>query len=204
MVDSFFTIEKSARAQFKDRNSRFIGLVFPVSCEEEIKEIQQQLRKEFYDARHHCFAWIIGFDGSSFRANDDGEPSGSAGKPIYNQLLSANVTNILAVVVRYFGGTKLGVPGLINAYKTATKLALDESGIVEKFTARKMTLSFNYPEVNTVMQIVQTEGIKVLDQQFDMLCTMEIVVKCSIAEMVSGKLEKAGIACVSNDEMIVF
>ncbi|PKP03060.1 MAG: YigZ family protein [Bacteroidetes bacterium HGW-Bacteroidetes-6] len=204
MVDSFFTIEKSARAQFKDRNSRFIGLVFPVNTEEEIKEIQQQLRKEFYDARHHCFAWIIGFDGSSFRANDDGEPSGSAGKPIYNQLLSANATNILAVVVRYFGGTKLGVPGLINAYKTATKLALDEAGIVEKFTARKISLSFTYPEVNTVMQIVQADGIKVLDQQFDMRCTMGIVVKNSITETISGKLKKAGITLNIENSTEVF
>lgn len=195
MAESFFTISKAAQATFKDRNSRFIGLVFPVENETQVKDIQAQLRKEYYDARHHCFAYIIGFDKEVFRANDDGEPSGSAGKPIHNQLLSSGVTNVLAVVVRYFGGTKLGVPGLINAYKTATKMALDEAGVVEKFTARRMQLGFTYPEINAVMQIVQTDGVKILEQLFDNNCSMELLVKESMTNLISSKLEKAGISC---------
>jgi len=204
MADAFFTIKQAAQATFKDRNSRFIGLVFPVENETQIKEIQAQLRKEYYDARHHCFAYILGFEKEIFRANDDGEPSGSAGKPIHNQLLSSGVTNILAVVVRYFGGTKLGVPGLINAYKTATKLALDEAGIVEKCTARKMVLRFTYPEINTVMQIVQADGVKIHQQVFDNDCSMELLVRESITNTVSSKLEKAGIACEITSGLMVF
>ena len=204
MDDVFLTIQKAAQATFKDRNSRFIGHVFPVDNEAQVKEIQAQLRKEYYDARHHCFAYVIGFEKEIFRANDDGEPSGSAGKPIHNQLLSSGVTNVLAVVVRYFGGTKLGVPGLINAYKTAAKLALDEAGIIEKHTARTLQLSFTYPEINSVMQIVQTDGIKIQNQIFDNNCSMELLVRESIINTVSSKLEKAGIACEITSGLMVF
>ncbi|HBG69712.1 MAG: hypothetical protein A2W93_01115 [Bacteroidetes bacterium GWF2_43_63] len=204
MADVFLTIQKPAQATFKDRNSRFIGLVFPVDNETQVKEIQAQLRKEYYDARHHCFAYILGFEKEIFRANDDGEPSGSAGKPIHNQLLSSGVTNVLAVVVRYFGGTKLGVPGLIHAYKTATSLALDEAGIVEKHTARTLQLSFTYPEINTVMQIVQTDGVKIQSQIFDNNCSMELLARESIINIISSKLEKAGITCEISSGLMVF
>jgi len=204
MADVFFTIKQAAQATFKDRNSRFIGLVFPVENETQIKEIQAQLRKEYYDARHHCFAYILGFEKEIFRANDDGEPSGSAGKPIHNQLLSSGVTNILAVVVRYFGGTKLGVPGLINAYKTATKLALDEAGIVEKCTATARILRFTYPEINTVMQMVQADGVKIQQQIFDNDCSMDLLVRESIIETLSSKLEKAGISTDIISTLVVF
>lgn len=204
MADTFLTIKQAAQATFKDRNSRFIGHVFPVENEAQIKEFQAQLRKEYYDARHHCFAYILGFDKEIFRANDDGEPSGSAGKPIHNQLLSSGVTNVLAVVVRYFGGTKLGVPGLINAYKTATKLALDEAGIVEKYTARKLSLRFTYPEINTVMQLVQTDGVKISAQVFDNDCSMELLVRDSIITTLSSKLDKADISNEIISELMVF
>lgn len=204
MIESFNTIKKEARAQFKDRNSRFIGCVFPVRTEEEIKEIQQNLRKEFYDARHHCYAYILGPDKEKFRINDDGEPSGSAGKPIYNQLLSADLTNVLAVVVRYFGGTKLGVPGLINAYKTATKMALDEAGIKKEFIAAKVKLTFPYENINVAMQSTSKEFVKILSQKFEMTCEMEVHVK--VAEL-SGwikNLERTGVEAEIIEEAVIY
>ncbi len=200
MDDSFLTIKQSGQAVFKDRNSRFIGHVFPVVSETQVKDIQAQLRKEYYDARHHCFAYIIGYQKEIFRSSDDGEPSGSAGKPIHNQLLSAGVTNVLAVVVRYFGGTKLGVPGLINAYKTATRMALDEALIVEKHTAHTLNLAFTYPEINSVMQIIQTDGVKIMNQVFDNQCSMNLLVRDSMIHIIVSKLSNAGISCnISGD-----
>ena len=174
MGDSFLTIEKHGQATFKDRNSRFIGHVFPASNEAEIKEIQSQLKKEYFDARHHCYAYILGFKKEISRSNDDGEPSGSAGKPIFNQLLSHDVTNILAVVIRYFGGTKLGVPGLINAYKTATKMALSETNIIEKYMSNVLHLEFSYPEISKVMNI-------------------NCAIRISFMDLITSKLKNAGV-----------
>ncbi|PLW94988.1 MAG: YigZ family protein [Marinilabiliales bacterium] len=204
MIESFNTIKKEARAHFKDRNSRFIGLVFPVSSEEEIKEIQQNLRKEFYDARHHCYAYILGADKENFRANDDGEPSGSAGKPIYNQLLSAELTNVLAVVVRYFGGTKLGVPGLINAYKTATKMAIDEAGIKKEFIAAKVKLTFPYENINTAMQATSKDFVRILKQEFEMTCEMEVHVKVAELSVWMKNLERTGVELDIIEEAVIY
>lgn len=204
MIDSFFTIAKKAIAQFKDRNSRFIGLVFPVTSEKEIKDIQAALRKEYFDARHHCYAYILGYDKAIQKSNDDGEPSGSAGKPMLNQLFSAGVTNTLAVVIRYFGGTKLGVPGLINAYKTATKMAIEEAGVIEKHCALHCILKFSYPEINTVMQIIQNDFVKTISQQFDNQCEIEMKVKTVATETIISKLEKAGISVQTSSEIQVF
>ena len=130
--DLYKTILKPAESNLRDHASKFIGYLYPVRNEEEIKNILSELKKQYYDATHHCYAYRLGTKGEIFRANDDGEPSGSAGKPILNQLLSAQVTNTLAVVVRYFGGTKLGIPGLISAYKEATKEALNAATIIEE------------------------------------------------------------------------
>jgi len=204
MIESFNTVKKEARAQFKDRNSRFIGIVFPVDNEEEIKEIQQNLRKEFYDARHHCYAYILGADKENFRANDDGEPSGSAGKPIYNQLLSSELTNVLAVVVRYFGGTKLGVPGLINAYKTATKMAIEEAGIKQEFIAAKVELTFPYENINTAMQATSKEFVKILSQEFEMTCKMEVHVKVAELEGWTKSLDRTGVELEIINKFVVY
>ena len=204
MIESFNTVKKEARAQFKDRNSRFIGLVYPVSSEDEIKQIQQDLRKEFYDARHHCYAYILGTDKDNFRANDDGEPSGSAGKPIYNQLLSSDLTNVLAVVVRYFGGTKLGVPGLINAYKTATKMAIDEAGIKQEFIAAKVELTFPYENINTAMQATSKEFVKILSQEFEMTCKMEVYVKVAELDGWVKSLERTGVELKIIEDAVIY
>ncbi|MBN2730639.1 MAG: YigZ family protein [Bacteroidales bacterium] len=204
MIESFNTIKKEARAQFKDRNSRFIGLVFPVNSEEEVKQIQQDLRKEFYDARHHCYAYILGADKAVFRANDDGEPSGSAGKPIYNQLLSADVTNVLAVVVRYFGGTKLGVPGLINAYKTATKMTIDEAGILKQYNASKIKLTFPYENINIAMQATSKDFVKIISQKFEMTCKMEVHVKAADLSGWIKSLERTGVDLEILDESVIY
>lgn len=204
MIESFNTIKKEARAQFKDRNSRFIGLVYPVNSEEEIKQIQQDLRKEFYDARHHCYAYILGADKAVFRANDDGEPSGSAGKPIYNQLLSADVTNVLAVVVRYFGGTKLGVPGLINAYKTATKMAIDEAGILRQYNASKIELTFPYENINIAMQATSKDFVKIISQEFEMTCKMEVHVKIAELDGWVKSLDRTGVDLEILEESVIY
>lgn len=204
MINSFLTVKTESRAQFKDRNSRFIGLIFPVQSEEEVKIIQQQLRKEFYDARHHCYAYILGFEKDRYRANDDGEPSGSAGKPIYNQLLSAGITNVLCVVVRYFGGTKLGVPGLINAYKIAARLAIEDAGIIECFIAKKLSLKFPYEKINTAMQLADSNSVKIISQDFDMNCKMELHVKIDELELAVKKLSSAGIDVIEGEEFVIY
>lgn len=204
MINSFLTIKAEGRAQFKDRNSRFIGLVFPVASEEEVKIIQQQLRKEFHDARHHCYAYILGFEKDRYRANDDGEPSGSAGKPIYNQLLSASITNVLCVVVRYFGGAKLGVPGLINAYKIATRLAIEEAGIKKCFIAKKLKLNFPYEKINTAMQIAGSDFVKIISQDFDTNCKMELHVKIFEFEQTVKILSVSGIDVIENEEFVIY
>ena len=171
---SFYTIEKPSQSVFRDRNSRFLAFAFPVENEEDIKDCIDKLKKQFHDARHFCYAYILGYDKSIWRANDDGEPSGSAGLPIYNQCLSFNLTNILIVVVRYFGGTKLGVPGLINAYKTSSRLALEQNKIIKEFLSENIEIKFPWIEMNQVMTYVKNENIEVLNKEFTADCTMTL------------------------------
>ncbi len=176
--DTFKTITKpSKETLFKDRGSKFFGYAFPVTSEEQIKEHIEQLKKEHYNARHWCYAWQIGKEYERFRANDDGEPSNSAGMPIYGQLQSFDVTNVLIVVVRYFGGTKLGVGGLIQAYKTGAKMALEVSTIIEKTIDEDFILNFEYPEMNTVMRIVKDEKLTITNQKMELDCEFIISVR---------------------------
>jgi len=169
--DTYKTITKpSKEVLFKDRGSKFFGYAFPVIAEDEIKLHLDQLKKDHYNARHWCYAWQLGKEYENYRANDDGEPSNSAGMPIYGQLQSFDVTNILIVVVRYFGGTKLGVGGLIQAYKTSAKLALDSSNIVEKTIDELLKLNFEYAEMNIVMRIVKDESLKITKQKMELDC----------------------------------
>jgi len=176
--DAYKTIEKpSAETLFKDRNSKFFGYAFPVKTEEEIKEALDGLKKKHHAARHFCYAWKIGVENSRFRANDDGEPSNSAGMPIYGQIQSFEVTNILIVSVRYFGGTKLGVGGLINAYKTSAKLALEASEIVEKTINVEFQLSFEYDMMNKVMRIIKEKKLNVVRQDLALRCNYVIAVR---------------------------
>jgi uncharacterized YigZ family protein len=169
--DTYKTITKpSKEVLFKDRGSKFFGYAYPVISEDEIKLHLDQLKKDHYTARHWCYAWQLGKEYENYRANDDGEPSNSAGMPIYGQLQSFDVTNTLIVVVRYFGGTKLGVGGLIQAYKTSAKLALESSSIVEKTIDELLKLNFEYAEMNIVMRIVKDESLKITKQKMELDC----------------------------------
>lgn len=176
--DTYKTILKPSReVLFKEKGSKFFGYAFPVSSEEDVKEHIENLKKQHHSARHFCYAWQLGKNYENYRANDDGEPSNSAGMPIYGQLQSFEITNVLVVVVRYFGGTKLGVGGLIQAYKTTAQMALENCRIVEKTIDETFLLKFEYPEMNTVMRIIKDEDISVVNQKMEMDCEFEIAVR---------------------------
>ena len=188
--DVYRTIEADAEALFKEKSSKFLCFAYPVTTEEQIRERLEVLYKKYYDATHHCYAWRLGPQGEQFRANDDGEPSGTAGRPILGQMLSAGVTNCLVVVVRYFGGTKLGVPGLIAAYKEATQEVLSVAEIVERTVDDRITIRFPYIVMNDVMKAVKEEQPQIEEQLFDNLCTMRLRIRRSQSERLVGKLRK--------------
>lgn len=188
--DSYLTVEGNAEAIFKEKSSKFLCYAFHVESEEEIAAYLERLRKQYYDATHHCYAWRLGPFGERFRANDDGEPSSTAGKPILGQMLSREVTNCLIVVVRYFGGTKLGVPGLIAAYKESAAAALDASKVVERTVDTRIRVEFSYVVMNDVMRIIKEEQPVVESQTFDNLCSMMLAVRNSKADVVLGRLRK--------------
>ena len=174
---------------FKDRGSRFIARAFPVENEEQIKQHLAELRKEFYDARHHCYAWVLGAEKVHYRVNDDGEPSGSAGKPIHGQFLSMDISDVLVVVIRYFGGTKLGVPGLINAYRTATREALEAAEIVIKTVEEEIEIKYDYPMMNTVMNLVKDENLSIKETDFGIGCRLKLSVLKSQAGAFRDKIK---------------
>ena len=183
--DTYKTITKpSPEVLFKDRGSKFYGFAFPVKNEEEVKESIENLKKEHHTARHWCYAYQLGKTYDQYRANDDGEPSNSAGMPIYGQLQSFELTNTLVVVVRYFGGTKLGVGGLINAYRTAAQMALEASVIKQRTIDIHFLLSFDYPEMNTVMRLIKDHDLRILEQQFEMKCEIKIAVRKKDADRI--------------------
>lgn len=177
--DTYASIAGRSDGLFKDNGSRFIAQAYPVESEEEVKEIVAGLKKEFHDARHHCFAYRIGLDGSRWRANDDGEPSGSAGRPILGQIDAAGLSDILVVVIRYFGGIKLGIPGLIRAYKSSTADALAQATVVEKVAGKDYRLSFPYLSMNAVMKVVKDMSLPQKDQYFAERCSMVLRVRLS-------------------------
>ena len=188
--DSYKTIARATETTYRQLSSKFLVYAYPVETEEEIKEHLEALRKKWFDATHHCYAWRLGPHGETFRANDDGEPSGTAGKPILGQLLSNELTDCLVVVVRYFGGTKLGVSGLIQAYKESTAAVIEEAEIIEKTVDRVFTLEYPYLVMNDVMRIIKEEQPNILSQEFDNLCTMRLSMRESRAEALLGKLRK--------------
>ena len=190
LKDSYLTIAEPAEAIYKERSSKFLTYAYPVESESEIKELLDALRKQYYDATHHCYAYRLGAHGEMFRANDDGEPSGTAGKPILGQLLSANLTNCLVVVVRYFGGTKLGVSGLIQAYKESTADVIAVSKIIEKTVDRVVKIDFDYTSMNGVMRIVKEMNPRIDEQVFDNICKMSLRIRESEADMLTAKLSK--------------
>ncbi|WP_316748267.1 YigZ family protein [Pedobacter gandavensis] len=188
--DTYKTITAPSEGLFKDRGSKFIAFAYPIRSEAEVKPILAQLRSEHGKARHFCWALRLSPDRSIFRIQDDGEPSGTAGRPILNALLSADITNILIVVVRYFGGTLLGVPGLINAYKSAAIEAIQAAEIVEKTVNDVYELTFDYLNMNDVMRLFKEEQLHILSQEFDNSCTITFEVRKAQLNQVLGKIEK--------------
>ncbi len=176
--DLYKTIDfPSEEVLLKEKNSKFFGYAIPVTSEEDVKENLERLRKEHFSARHWCYAYQIGTEKIQYRANDDGEPNNSAGMPIYGQIQSFEVTNILVVVVRYFGGVKLGVGGLISAYKTAAQMALENATIIEKTIDKHFIISFGYAHMNKVMRIIKEKNLQIVSQKMEMDCEIEISIR---------------------------
>jgi uncharacterized YigZ family protein len=186
--DIFLTIAKPGSSTFRDKASRFLGFALPVSTEEQAKETLANYRKKYHDANHHCFAYCLGPSQELYRVSDDGEPSGSAGRPILGQLKSRSVTDTLVIVARYFGGTKLGIPGLINAYRQTASEALDNAGIIEKTIMETLTVSFPYERMNDVMRIQKEEELIIIEQIFDSQCRISLSVRQSRTSQVIQKL----------------
>ncbi|SNS62258.1 uncharacterized protein, YigZ family [Belliella buryatensis] len=189
MEDTYLTLAQRSESLYKEKGSKFLAFAFPVADEEEIKSHLEDLRKLYYDARHHCYAYILGKNQESYRANDDGEPNHSAGDPILGQIRSNNLTNTLIVVIRYFGGTKLGVGGLISAYKIAAAEAIANNEIIEEVVKIKVKLQFDYLAMNDVMRLVKDMDLEIQHQQFDNTCLIELLVRESMSEALINKIE---------------
>jgi uncharacterized YigZ family protein len=190
MSDSYQTIAGISEGIYKEKGSKFIAYAHPLESEEDVKEMVAVYKKKYFDARHHCYAWQLGVDGATFRENDDGEPSGTAGKPIHGQIRSAGLTNILVVVVRYFGGIKLGTSGLIAAYKEATADAIANATIVNRTVDDYYRLNFSYAVMNDVMRVFKEEDLKILNQDFQMACSIDFHVRQSAVQKVLTRFEK--------------
>jgi uncharacterized YigZ family protein len=188
--DTYQTLSSLSQGVYREKGSKFIALACPVFSEEEVKEKLDGWRKEYYDARHHSYAYRLGPENPVYRVNDDGEPSGSAGRPIYGQILSNDLMNVLIVVIRYFGGTKLGIPGLIHAYKTSSQEAIANGAIVSRTITERLHIIFNYVSMNEVMKIVKSESALIHDQQFGNRCEMTVSVRLNAGERVRSRLEK--------------
>jgi uncharacterized YigZ family protein len=189
MNTSYKTIKSSSEGIYKEKGSKFIALASPVANTEDIENKLLEIKKQYHDARHHCYAYVLGYDSDIYRANDDGEPNHSAGDPILGQIKSFNLTNTLVVVVRYFGGTKLGVSGLINAYKTSTKDALDMAIVITKKITKPITLTFPYQSTNEAMKLVNDMDIKVSKQSFDTDCQIDGLIPIQNMDSVSKKVK---------------
>ena len=191
-TDTYRSIEAASEGLFKDNGSRFIALAYPVETEDQVRDIVAGLRKEYHDARHHCYAYRLGHLGDRFRANDDGEPSGSAGRPILGQIDSAGLSDILVVVVRYFGGIKLGIPGLIRAYKTSTADALAHATVVEKVAGRSFRVRYDYLDMNAVMKVLKDLSLPVSGQIFDTQCSVDVRVRLTLVEAFRERMGQIG------------
>ncbi|MDG5800002.1 YigZ family protein [Marinilabiliaceae bacterium ANBcel2] len=200
--DNYYTLKVESKGLYKEKGSKFISYAYPVESEQEVEDIISSLKKRYHDARHHCFAWKLGMDDNRFRINDDGEPSGTAGKPILGQIRSFNLTNVLIIVIRYFGGIKLGTGGLIRAYKSAAEDALINGEIIEKFVQEVITLSFKYEIMNSIMRIIKEENLKITDQSFGMSCSIAVCVRYSDSERVKKRFKNIiGIELQVGDEL---
>jgi len=190
MTDLYRTIENHSEGIYKEKGSKFLAFAYPVSSEEEISQCLADIRKQYHDARHHCYAWRLGPEKLRYRVNDDGEPSGSAGKPILGQIQSRDLSNILLVVVRYFGGTLLGVGGLIRAYRSAASDALDKNVLAERRVFDKMKLEFEYLRMNSVMKLIKDYHLDFEDQLFDLNCSLILRVWKRKSEQVFREFSK--------------
>ena len=188
--DQYLSLAAPSQGLFKDKGSRFIALAYPVETEQEVKAILSSLRKEYHDARHHCYAFRLGYKADVFRSSDDGEPSGTAGRPILGQLESAGLSDVLVVVVRYFGGIKLGVPGLIRAYKSATADALAQAQVITKTATRRFRLRFGYLSMNAVMKLLKEMDLPQAQQDFGETCSLLTQVPLSQANAFLENLQK--------------
>ncbi len=186
--DLYLSISGPAKGTYRELGSKFLAFAFPVETEAEVKKIVADIRKEYFDARHHCYAYRLGADGSRWRANDDGEPSSTAGKPIHGQLLSNSLSDTLIVVVRYFGGTKLGVPGLIRAYRTAAQEAIAASTIIEKIASELFRVEFDYLQMNSVMKVMKEMGLAPYGQEYGEKCSLSVRVRLTAADSFKAAL----------------
>lgn len=186
-MDTFLTVKDTATAIFKDKGSKFIAFIYPVSTIDEIKSILDQKRKEYYDARHVCYAYMLGFERLNFRANDDGEPSGTAGRPILGQINGANLTDVLIIVVRYFGGILLGTSGLINAYKTSAYDVINSAEIITKIVEKSFVATCDYQTVNDVMKIIKEYNLELVKSEYNLDCSFTFKVRTSLIDTVSKK-----------------
>ena len=198
--DTYKTIIGVAEGIYTEKRSKFIAIAIPVHTVEEIKQHLDIYQKKYYDARHVCYAYMLGHERKDFRANDNGEPSGTAGKPILGQINSNGLTDILIVVVRYFGGIKLGTSGLIVAYKAAAAEAIANATIIEKTVDDEIAVAFEYPYLNQIMRIVKEDGPTIISQQFDMDCVMTLRIRKGEAERLRNRLQKVETAYLKEDE----
>lgn len=191
MADTYKTVSKEVCEGFySEKRSKFLAFVHHVDSVDEAMTIVKEYRKEYYDARHCCYAYVLGSDRADFRANDDGEPSSTAGKPILGQLNRLELTDVLVVVIRYYGGVNLGTGGLIVAYRTATEDALSKAVIEEKFVEERITYRFTYPMINAVMRVVKETGARIVSQSFDNDCEIVLSIRQSLAEGLQARLDK--------------
>ena len=188
--DKYLTFSGYSEGVYKEKGSRFLAFAWPVTSEDEVRQHIKDLKKTYFDARHHVYAFRLGADMKTYRCSDDGEPANSSGPPVLGQIQSANRTNVLIVVVRYFGGTKLGVPGLINAYRTAASDAIANNHIVEQFEQDRFTIKFDYAAMNDVMRVLKEENPLQTNQQFDNQCSIDLSIRKKQGETLRQKLAK--------------
>ncbi len=186
--DSYLTVSKQGRGLYKEKGSKFISFCYRIDSENDIKSHLEELKKSYHDARHHCYAWVLGNAGEMERSNDDGEPSGTAGKPILGRIRSKQLTNTLVVVVRYFGGTLLGSSGLFRAYKTAAADAIDNAGIIKIEISESFLLEFKYPELNQVLKLLKEEGLSPKEYSYEMDCKIKLNVPVNIIERLTKRM----------------
>lgn len=189
-ADTYLTLEGTAEGLYKEKGSRFMAFGYPVDSPEEALEKVKAVRDRYHDARHHCWAYRIGKDGETYRVNDDGEPSGTAGRPIHGMMTSSNITNVVFVVVRYFGGIKLGTSGLIEAYRAAVKDAIQSANIVEKKVMKRISFSFPYEQIGRVMKLIKKSGAKIVTTDMNDPCNMEIEIRAGEYDSVERELKE--------------